>query len=104
VNDFSAEFDQVAGGSGLKRNGFELVGDILMRSTAQALFGHGSFADYSNLFQNFRKFLSEHFFERMIGLPNFFARGAVKSRERIKKRIEQAVESIDERKSVSWYI
>jgi len=40
----------------------------------------------------------------MIGLPNFFARGAVRARERIKKRLAKVVESIDEKEDVSGYI
>jgi hypothetical protein len=87
---------------GLKRNGFELIGELLMRSTVQALFGHDSFDDYLGLFKDLRQFLSQHFFERMIGLPNFLARGTVRVRERIKKRLAK-VESIDERGRLGVY-
>ena len=97
---------EIAQGDGraIERVSFDLVGDVLMRSTVQALFGHDSFADYPHLFGDLRQFLSEHFFERIIGLPDFFARGAVHARERIKKRLAEVVASAKERGDVSEYI
>lgn len=88
----------------IKRVGFELVGDILMHATVHALFGRDSFAEYPPLFGDLRQFLSEHFFERLIGLPNFYARGAVRARERIKKRLAEVVASVEKRGDVSGYI
>jgi hypothetical protein len=88
----------------IQRSGFELVGDIVMRSTVCALFGHDSFANYPHLFHDLRRFLSEHFFERMIGFPDFFVRGTVRARERIKKRLEEVVASVEERSDLSGYI
>lgn len=93
-----------ADGRAIKRVGFELVGDALMHATVQALFGQDSFPEYPNLFGDLRQFLSEHFFERVIGLPDFFARRAVRARERIKKRLGEVVASIGERGDVSGYI
>jgi hypothetical protein len=104
LDSLDAEIWCGAEGDGVKRNGFELIGELLMRSTVQALFGHDSFADYPDLFKDLRRFLSECFFERMVGVPNFFARGAMRARERIKKRLKAVVESIDEREDVSGYI
>lgn len=103
LESLDAEIAQ-ADGRAIKRVGFELVGDALMRSTVQALFGHDSFADYPHLFGDLRQFLSEHFFERIIGLPDFFARGAVHARERIKKRLAEVLASVEERGDVSGYI
>jgi hypothetical protein len=88
----------------LRKVEFELVGDILMRSTLCALLVHDSFADYPHLFRDLRQFLSEHFFEHMIGLPNFFACRAVRARERVKKRLEEVVASVEERGDVLGYI
>jgi hypothetical protein len=103
LESLDAEIAQAVGRA-IKRVGFELVGDILMRSTVQALFGHDSFADYPHLFGDLRQFLSERFFERITGLPDFFARGALHARERIKKRLVEVVASVEERGDVSGYI
>lgn len=92
----------------MEKIGFNFIGDILMRATLGSLFGHHSFTAtaYPHLFEDFRQFLSEHFFERMIGLPDFIARGAVNARERIKKRVTEVVQDIidDKFDDVSGYI
>jgi hypothetical protein len=107
LDSLEKETDQLRSGSA-EKVGFNLIGDVLMRATLCSLFGHESFTvdAYPNLFADFRQYLSERFFERMIGLPDFIARGAVNAGERMKKRLKEVVEIIAARKcgDVSGYI
>lgn len=92
-------------GGEVKKNAFGLVGDVMIQTTVAALFGHEAFDGYPDLFGDLRKFLSDKFFIRaVVNLPEIFVKEAVEARERIKTRLADVIEKLDEYRDVSGYI
>lgn len=71
-------------------DGFNLIGELLLQGTTSTFFGKDALGD-TDLFTDYRRFLSEGFWARMMGLPHMFYMGAIEARERMKRRLANVV-------------